>query len=183
MDMLRGNLVFKGERGYSAYEVAVQNGFQGTEQDWLAKLGTSSHFSKKNISYVPSENVNYLSLPADYNASDSFLDVYVDGLRLESDTYTINTTTKKIELVNSISADKKVEIVILSLSTNNLPIVQTIDEDSNNTTAPGTKAVYDYVESKASTINSEIEKINNKFIEVEGQLLFDNETVEVEEEV
>lgn len=27
-----------GERGYSAYEIAVQNGFVGTEQQWLASL-------------------------------------------------------------------------------------------------------------------------------------------------
>lgn len=27
-----------GPRGYSAYEIAVQNGFEGTEQEWLASL-------------------------------------------------------------------------------------------------------------------------------------------------
>lgn len=27
-----------GIRGYSAYEVAVQNGFTGTEEEWLASL-------------------------------------------------------------------------------------------------------------------------------------------------
>ena len=31
---LRGNLGFKGDRGYSAYEIALKNGFIGTEQDW-----------------------------------------------------------------------------------------------------------------------------------------------------
>lgn len=25
-------------RGYSAYEIAVQNGFEGTEEEWLASL-------------------------------------------------------------------------------------------------------------------------------------------------
>lgn len=28
----------KGDRGYSAYEIACQNGFEGTEEDWLASL-------------------------------------------------------------------------------------------------------------------------------------------------
>lgn len=37
-DALRGTLCFKGERGYSAYEVAVQNGFEGSEKDWLDSL-------------------------------------------------------------------------------------------------------------------------------------------------
>ena len=27
-----------GVQGYSAYEIAVQNGFEGTEQEWLASL-------------------------------------------------------------------------------------------------------------------------------------------------
>ena len=27
-----------GIQGYSAYEIAVQNGFEGTEQEWLASL-------------------------------------------------------------------------------------------------------------------------------------------------
>lgn len=35
---LRGKLIPKGERGYSAYEIAVQNGFIGTEEEWLASL-------------------------------------------------------------------------------------------------------------------------------------------------
>lgn len=36
---LRGQLGFKGEKGDSAYDIAVKNGFEGTEQDWLATLG------------------------------------------------------------------------------------------------------------------------------------------------
>lgn len=35
---LRGKLIPKGERGYSAYEIAVQHGFIGTEQEWLDSL-------------------------------------------------------------------------------------------------------------------------------------------------
>lgn len=35
-------------RGYSAYEVAVQNGFEGTEEEWLASLvgGGESGFDR-----------------------------------------------------------------------------------------------------------------------------------------
>ena len=29
-------------RGYSAYEIAVQHGFEGTEADWLASLNATS---------------------------------------------------------------------------------------------------------------------------------------------
>ena len=38
MDNLRGKLCFKGERGYSTYEIAVKNGFAGTEKEWLEQL-------------------------------------------------------------------------------------------------------------------------------------------------
>lgn len=35
---LEGELYAVGERGYSAYEIAVQNGFIGTEEEWLESL-------------------------------------------------------------------------------------------------------------------------------------------------
>ena len=38
-NLLKGTLGFKGEKGDSAYDIAVKNGFEGTEQDWLATLG------------------------------------------------------------------------------------------------------------------------------------------------
>ena len=33
-----GQGFIKGDRGYSAYEIAVQNGFEGTETEWLESL-------------------------------------------------------------------------------------------------------------------------------------------------
>lgn len=44
-DILRGSLAFKGERGYSAYEVAVQNGFEGTVDEWLALLAVNEKYA------------------------------------------------------------------------------------------------------------------------------------------
>lgn len=40
-EKLKGKLCYKGERGYSAYEIAVQQGFQGTEKEWLSSLALS----------------------------------------------------------------------------------------------------------------------------------------------
>lgn len=37
--MLKGKLGWKGERGFSTYELAVQHGFDGTEEEWLETLG------------------------------------------------------------------------------------------------------------------------------------------------
>lgn len=36
---LKGTLCFAGPRGYSAYEIAVQNGFQGDKEAWLKQIG------------------------------------------------------------------------------------------------------------------------------------------------
>ena len=35
---ISGNLSNLGIRGYSAYDIAVQNGFDGTEEEWLESL-------------------------------------------------------------------------------------------------------------------------------------------------
>lgn len=42
---LRGKLIPKGERGYSAYEIAVQHGYIGTEEEWLASLSADQTLS------------------------------------------------------------------------------------------------------------------------------------------
>lgn len=143
---LKGTLGFKGERGYSAYEVAVQNGYEGTVQDWLATLGTSSHFTEDKKVYTATNGQTEFSLPNTYTKS-SYVSVYVEGQRLNSEQYTLDTTNKKVTLANAIDvAGTKVELVVLIMSTNDLPIVSTIDSEATNNTTPGTKAVYDYVE-------------------------------------
>lgn len=163
---LRGVLGFKGEKGDSAYQVAKNNGFIGTEQDWLATLGTSSHFNEESIIHTSTAGQTSFSLPDSYT-SNSFIDVYVNGLRLNSNEYTINTSTKKINLVGvTLTAGQAVEIVVLTMSTNALPIGETISSGSTNTVAAGTKAVYDYVQTELgkveNEISAEISVVNNK---------------------
>lgn len=36
--ILTGKVYVAGTRGYSNYEIAVQNGFVGTEEEWLEKI-------------------------------------------------------------------------------------------------------------------------------------------------
>ena len=74
-NMLRGSLVssneakgglgFKGERGYSAYEIAVQNGYEGTEQEWI------DHFGLDLTDYIKTTDVidNVTSTSATYPLS------------------------------------------------------------------------------------------------------------------
>ena len=47
----KGVLGFKGERGYSAYEIAVLHGYEGTEQDWI------DHFGLDLSGYVQTSDV------------------------------------------------------------------------------------------------------------------------------
>ena len=49
---LKGVLGFKGERGYSAYEIAVQNGFVGSEKQWLATIGTTNNLTGNEAVYI-----------------------------------------------------------------------------------------------------------------------------------
>ena len=145
MANLKGALGWKGERGYSAYETAVQNGFVGTEKDWLAQLGTSSHFDRKSAIYEATLGQTEFSLPDDYT-SNSFIDIYVEGEHLDSSEYTLDASAMKITLSNAITVTStKVEIVSITMSTNNLPIVDVINESSTNDTVPSTKAVYEFV--------------------------------------
>lgn len=47
------NLVQVGARGYSAYEVAVQQGFAGTEAEWLESLAAGGEGAMVKAVYDP----------------------------------------------------------------------------------------------------------------------------------
>ena len=164
-NVLRGVLGFKGERGDSAYESAVLNGFIGTEQDWLATLGTASHFKEESVIHTSTAGQTSFSLPNSYT-SNSFIDVYINGLRLNSNEFTIDTSNKKINLVGvTLTAGQSVEIVVLTMSTNSLPIAETINAQATNKTAAGTKAVYDLVtpiSTSLNTTNANVVALTNK---------------------
>jgi len=155
-EYLRGVLGFKGERGYSAYEIAVKNGFIGTEKDWLAQLGTSSNFLRESIIHISTTKQNSFNLPDNYT-SNCFIDVYINGFKLNSDEYIINTSTKKIDLIELILDEGAIiEIVLIKMNTNNFPIVTAINSSSTDDTTPSTKAVYDYVQNEINKLREEI---------------------------
>lgn len=107
---LRGQLVFKGERGFSAYEVAVQNGFVGSEKDWLTQLGTSVLFSEDSAVHTATAGQTSFDLPEAY-VSGSVVNMYVDGSKLNTNQYTIDTD--KINLVGvTLNGGETVEIVV-----------------------------------------------------------------------
>lgn len=152
-NVIKGYLAIKGEQGLSAYEVAVANGFEGSEQDWLATLGTSSFFSQFSESYTTTESTTDFVLPEEY-IDGCFVDVYVDGLHIPSSGYTITEEDNDyiVRFDTPVESGKTVELVVTQITTNNLPISDTLDDNSTNETASGSKVVYDTITGLQATI-------------------------------
>ena len=68
---MEGQLGFKGETGMSAYELAVKNGYEGTEQDWV------NHFGLDLTGYLKTTDV-------------------VDGLTSTATTYPLSAKQGKV---------------------------------------------------------------------------------------
>ena len=156
-NILNGYIGFKGEQGLSAYDIAVANGFEGTEQDWLANLGTSSIFDQyKSIVTITGETT-IIDAPKEYT-NTAFIEIFENGLRLNKNQYSITTSVGdgkyQISFTPAIASGKTLEIVTTQMTTNNLPIVDTIDENSTNDTSPGTKAVYDKLKNVSDSIST-----------------------------
>lgn len=74
MPNLVANVRYQGPRGLSAYEVAVKNGYKGTEQEWVESQG-------KGIDYVTHEGSG---LPGTY---DTYTFHYVNGSTYSFEVY------------------------------------------------------------------------------------------------
>lgn len=70
--VLKGTLCFKGERGDSAYEIAVNNGFKGTEEEWLETLSI-------NISNVIDKDSTNTTVPSSKAVYDFINTIYPVG--------------------------------------------------------------------------------------------------------
>lgn len=155
----KGILGWRGQKGLSAYDIALQNGFVGTEKEWLSTLGTSSHFTETKEVYITKvANEELLSLPEEYLSNEfSMLNVYINGLRLTPDLYSINETARTITFTNPIvEVGTEIELVTLTVTTNDLPIIETITADATNDTTSGTKAIHDFVKNEVSKVPSQI---------------------------
>lgn len=156
---LKGALGFKGEKGDSAYQVAVKNGFVGTEKDWLATMGTTNYVGEEKATYLAGAGDTIFGLPSKYT-SNSVVEVFIEGAKLNASLYTINSVERTVVLKNPVAVDKTtVEIVLLTMASYELPIVETISSSSTNETTPGTKAVYDFVTNRILTITGSVSGI------------------------
>lgn len=168
MNELRASLGFKGDTGYSAYEIALENGFVGSEQDWLASIGQSSHLEKEEIILTSTEANQSIFYIQDRNLlrSNTFCEVYINGLKLNSEEYRMSlysgdTDGTALRLNTPLEViGTTVEITAKSLTTNDLPISTTISEFSTNSTAAGTKSVYDALQALPSNVYEVRENFN-----------------------
>ena len=128
---LRGQLCIKGEKGDSAYQVAVKNGFQGTESQWLSTLGSSVYLSKDSTVYTATANQAVFTLPDSYS-NVCCLDVFVNGFKLAQNAYTIDYDTKTITLATALDEGSEVEVVVYYMSSALMPVTDNINQNSTN---------------------------------------------------
>lgn len=82
-ETLKGNLANPHLRGYSAYEVAVENGFEGTEEEWLESLKgqdfTYEDFTEEQLDSLKGDK-------GDPFVYDDFTDEQLELLKVKGDT-------------------------------------------------------------------------------------------------
>lgn len=89
-----GTTITRGERGLSAYEIAVDNGFVGDEQDWLDSLvGPPGAAGGAGSALVHQQS----SPSASWSIAHTFgrlplVDLYIDGQQVEADVAATDTT-------------------------------------------------------------------------------------------
>ncbi len=95
----------RGLRGFSAYEVAVQNGFRGTIEEWLWSLNGSGGY-ERFVSYykTTTENEKRIKLPSIYREKH-LLDVFVNGFKLNHDEYSVQKVGGEYFLVLANALD------------------------------------------------------------------------------
>ena len=77
---LSGNLSNPVLRGYSAYEVAVKNGFEGTEQEWLESLKGQITEEDKDVIAQGASKLTLDALQNDVDNNFSMGDEEIDAL-------------------------------------------------------------------------------------------------------
>lgn len=122
-NILRGTLCFKGERGLSAYEIAVKHGFKGSEEAWLASLGDDTLYklipvSVKNYGAVGdgvTDDTAAIQSALDDNIGGSL--VFPNGTFLTKNLIIPENTTIKfesIQLIRNLDSEEDTFIKVMS---------------------------------------------------------------------
>lgn len=94
----KGVLGFKGERGYSAYEIAVLHGYEGTEQDWIDHFGLDLSNYVQTSDVIDSTTSTSTNYPLSANQGKNLKDDIGDLTDLE--------TVEKNDLVSAINENQ-----------------------------------------------------------------------------
>lgn len=147
-------------KGKSAYESAVENGFQGTEAEWLRSLKGSGGFSR-NVSYytTTTTNENTFELSYEYN-ENSLLDVYINGFKLNDNEYSVVQNGEKYNLVLTKALDvigTVVEVDIIEVNKADITVDTEVIENSKNAVSGG--AVKTYIDTQLGNIESLLSEV------------------------
>ena len=71
---LVGKVYVSGTRGYSNYEIAVKNGFEGTEAEWLQSMfDYAADITASEVSQKISDGTYHISFDTVYNSNTEVL--------------------------------------------------------------------------------------------------------------
>jgi hypothetical protein len=169
-----GAIGFKGEQGLSAYEIAVKNGYEGTEQDWI------DHFGLDLSDYIQTSDVvnNLSSTSTNYPLSayqGRYLKNYIDTYRdnVIGDNTDLDTTSKivvnAINEVNTKEETNKSNVgTLASLNTTNKTNLVSAINEVLGTSASNSKMYYNGVLTDISTL--QIELINTSITATDTDL-------------
>lgn len=143
-----GTLGFKGERGYSAYEIAVQHGYIGTEDEWLASKnekwqdegGVDVKFFKGDTEDIEDRAIIHGQLLYNTDSGETFLDY---------ETNRINTGSGNVVAISDMEpANPATKLWIKPDEPLNNIGTEVVNSISGNETnmAPSVAAVKGYVE-------------------------------------
>ena len=93
MAILKGSLGFKGEHGDSAYELAVKNGYEGTEEEWIEHFGLDLSTYIKGSDVVDNLTSTYTTRPLSANQGKQLDTAKQDKLVSGTNIKTINNNT------------------------------------------------------------------------------------------
>lgn len=93
-----------GNDGKSAYEVAVKNGYAGTEQQWLSSLKGYSY--NRIVDFFTTTTENETTFELSKYGENCFLDVFVNGFLRPASQYSIQNTDDKYYVVFNNALNK-----------------------------------------------------------------------------
>lgn len=111
----------QGEKGKTAYEMAVENGYSGTQEEWLETLKGDKGdkgdgvFNRKTYTYTLPSGTSEMNLPKEYDLRQQ-MDVFINGFKLNVNEYSIqeDNSIYKLKFTNTIDvADTMLEIVLI----------------------------------------------------------------------